>query len=76
VSQARAYAQSRSAVARDTPEQRAALQQAVRHWQADPDLAAVRDPAALAGLSEPERAARQVFWRDVADLLKRAEAGP
>ena len=42
-------------------------------WKADPDLAPLRDPAALAKLPLEERQSWQAFWRDVDDLLKRAE---
>jgi serine/threonine-protein kinase len=51
------------------------LVQALRYWQEDPDLAAVRDPAALAQLPQPERAAWQALWADVAALLERAGGG-
>src|SRR5262249_19198047 len=39
-----------------TPQARAAVQQQLRHWQQDSDLADVRDPAALARLPEKESA--------------------
>jgi hypothetical protein len=42
-------------------------------WKADPDLAPFRDPAALAKLPLEERQSWQAFWRDVDDLLKRAD---
>jgi hypothetical protein len=51
------------------------LAQTLRHWQEDTDLAAVRDPAALAQLPPPERAACQKLWADVAALLERAGGG-
>ena len=44
----------------------------LRHWKADPDLAGVRDPAALAKLPEAERKQWQSFWADVDALLKKA----
>jgi tetratricopeptide (TPR) repeat protein len=52
---------------------RAALQQTLRHWQQDADLASLREDKALAQLPEAERAAWQQLWADVAALLKRAE---
>jgi serine/threonine-protein kinase len=53
-----------------TPEARAAVQKALRHWQKDSDLAGVREAAALAKLSEAERAAWRKLWGEVAALLK------
>jgi eukaryotic-like serine/threonine-protein kinase len=38
-------------------------------WQAEPALASVRDPAALAKLPVPERQQWEHFWADVATLL-------
>ena len=49
------------------------MQQALRHWQQDSDLAGLRDAAALAKLPAEERAACERLWADVAELLKRAE---
>jgi serine/threonine-protein kinase len=48
--------------------------QQMKHWQADPDLAGLRNPAELTRLSAEERAACQRLWADVADLLRQAEA--
>jgi tetratricopeptide (TPR) repeat protein len=59
----------------DKSEARAMMQQKLRHWQEDADLAGVRDPAALEKLPEAERAAWQKLWTDVAALLKKASAG-
>jgi serine/threonine-protein kinase len=53
---------------------RAAAQQALKHWQQDSHLAGLRDAAALAKLSAEERAACEKLWADVAALLKTAEA--
>jgi hypothetical protein len=53
------------------PADRVAVQQALRHWQLDTDLAGLRDAAALAKLPGEERAACQKLWADVAGLLKR-----
>jgi tetratricopeptide (TPR) repeat protein len=52
---------------------RAAVQQALRHWQEDSDLACVRDAAALAGLPTDDRNSFTKLWADVAELLKKAE---
>ena len=52
---------------------RAAAQQALRHWQKDPDLAGIRDQEALAKLPAEERATCAKLWADVAALLKTAE---
>jgi tetratricopeptide (TPR) repeat protein len=56
----------------DTPQARAGVQQRLRHWQRDPDLAGLRDPAALAELPEAEREGWRQLWADVGALLKRA----
>jgi serine/threonine-protein kinase len=40
------------------------------HWKSDPDLAGVRDPAALATLPTDERKAWQEFWTEVDAALK------
>jgi tetratricopeptide (TPR) repeat protein len=50
-----------------------AVAQTLRQWQADPDLAGLRDPAALARLSAEERAACERLWADVAGLLRQTE---
>jgi hypothetical protein len=50
-----------------------AAQQALRHWQKDPDVAGIRDQEALAKLPPEERAAYERLWADVAALLKKAE---
>ncbi|HJT76540.1 MAG TPA: tetratricopeptide repeat protein, partial [Gemmataceae bacterium] len=42
------------------------------HWQADTDLAGVREPEALAKLPEAERQGWQTLWNDVATTLARA----
>jgi serine/threonine protein kinase/tetratricopeptide (TPR) repeat protein len=49
------------------------IQQRLAHWRQDSDLASVRDPQALERLSDNERAAWQVLWRDVDELAKKAE---
>jgi hypothetical protein len=58
---------------RRQPQARAPLVvQAFRHWQADPDLAGVRDEAALKALPDDERKDWQALWAEVDRLLKRA----
>jgi tetratricopeptide (TPR) repeat protein len=54
------------------PVDRALMQQKLRHWQRDPDLAGIRGAAAVAWLPEAERIACRQFWADVDALLKRA----
>lgn len=79
--QARAWLRADlAACARATGEANSKARQAVaarlRHWQQDSDLAAVREPASLAGLPEDERGAWRKLWADVGELLKHlAEAG-
>ncbi len=45
----------------------------MQHWQKDPDLAGIRDRAALAKLSAEEQKAFAQLWADVATLLKKAK---
>jgi WD40 repeat protein/serine/threonine protein kinase len=59
---------------RGQPAARAAVQRTMKHWQGDPDLAGIRDAAALATLPAAERAAFTTLWDDVAALLKKARA--
>jgi TPR repeat protein len=47
---------------------------ALQHWQKDPDLASVRDKAALDRLPESEPAAWRKLWDEVAKLLADKEA--
>jgi hypothetical protein len=46
------------------------------HWQADDDLAGVREPGALAQLAEGEREAWRKFWEEVGDDLARPLVRP
>jgi serine/threonine-protein kinase len=55
---------------------RPVVAQTLQHWQADPDLAGVRDADALAKLPEAERAAWRSLWAEVDALLARARGGP
>jgi tetratricopeptide (TPR) repeat protein len=57
---------------KDPAAARAAVQGTLRHWQSDPDLAGLRDAAALARLPEAERQACRQFWIDVAKALAQA----
>jgi hypothetical protein len=50
------------------------VQRALRHWQQDPDLAGLRDAAALAELTADEQKAFTQMWVEVAALLQQAEA--
>jgi tetratricopeptide (TPR) repeat protein len=59
-------------LANGKPNDRTIVQEQLRHWQTDRDLASVRDAAALAALPADERAAWQQLWADVAALLQRA----
>jgi serine/threonine-protein kinase len=61
-------------MAKNTHEAHAAVQQKMRHWQADPDLAGVRGAAALARLPEAEWQPWQKLWDDAAETLARAQA--
>jgi hypothetical protein len=55
-----------------SPAQQRQARQHLTHWQRDPDLAGVRDKAALARLPEGERAAWRKLWAGVDYLRKRA----
>jgi hypothetical protein len=56
----------------DAPRWRAAVLKEAEHLQADPRLAAVREPAALARLPESERHGWQQLWQEVEALRKQA----
>ena len=58
------------------PQARPAIAQVLTHWKQDPDLAGIRDGAALMKLPAPEQKAFAQLWADVASLLKTAEAKP
>jgi serine/threonine-protein kinase len=55
------------------PEARAAVRQTLQHWQKAPDLASLRDKAALDKLPAAERDAWQRLWADVDALRQRAQ---
>jgi tetratricopeptide (TPR) repeat protein len=52
---------------------RPVIQQKLRHWQRDPDLAGVRDAEALKALPEEERKAWKALWDEVANLLEKVQ---
>jgi serine/threonine-protein kinase len=56
------------------PADRATVQQALRHWQQDSDLAGIRDAAWIVNLPAEELQACRQLWADVAALLKRARS--
>ena len=49
------------------------VQRWLRHWQTDPDLACVRESAALDKLPEPEQKEWHQLWADVAKVLELAQ---
>jgi tetratricopeptide (TPR) repeat protein/serine/threonine protein kinase len=59
-------------LASKTPAASALVQKKLRHWQQDPDLTELREPAALAKLSEAEQRVCRQLWDDVAALLEQA----
>jgi serine/threonine-protein kinase len=52
--------------------ERQAAQQALRHWQTDPDLAGVRDKTELTKLPDAERQEWAKLWTEVAALSAKA----
>ena len=57
-------------LATGNPEERAAVLDALRKWQEEPELTSIRDSAALALLPAEEKDAFGRLWADVADLLR------
>jgi eukaryotic-like serine/threonine-protein kinase len=55
------------------PQVRPAIAGTLSQWQRDPDLAGIRDAAALAKLPVGEQKAFTQLWADVAALLKKAQ---
>jgi eukaryotic-like serine/threonine-protein kinase len=53
---------------------RARLERELGHWQTDPDLASVRDPAVLDRMAPPEKTAWIAFWGNVAAAMNRLES--
>jgi serine/threonine-protein kinase len=58
---------------RGQPADRAAVQQNLKHWQEDSDLAGLRDKVALSNLSADEQKEFAQLWADVAALLKKGQ---
>jgi Tfp pilus assembly protein PilF len=56
----------------DKPQDRRLVEQRLRHWQHDPDLAGLRDPAAQGKLPGAERQAWEELWTEVGVVLSRA----
>jgi serine/threonine-protein kinase len=54
------------------PQSRTEVQLMLAHWQRDPDLASVRDPAALEKLPQAERDAWKKLWADIEAARQRA----
>jgi hypothetical protein len=50
-----------------------AVSKQLSHWQADPDLASLRDAKALNQLPEAERQAWQALWAEVDQLLHKVK---
>jgi serine/threonine-protein kinase len=65
-------AQWKQHLAKDSVPVRAQVRRQLEHWQRDPDLAGLREPAALAKLPEVEAKACRQLWADVQALLTRA----
>src|SRR5262249_34049570 len=57
------------------PEAKALVNQTLRHWKADSDLAGIRDETATKALPEDERKACGALWAEVDELLTKAQAG-
>jgi tetratricopeptide (TPR) repeat protein len=57
------------------PEANALVGQTLQHWEADSDLAGIRDETELNALSKAERKACRALWTEVDQLLARARAG-
>jgi Flp pilus assembly protein TadD len=62
-------------LASGTPQARQSIPQTLQHWKADPDLAGIRDPAALAKLPEDEQKTCRRLWAEVDALLAKARGG-
>jgi eukaryotic-like serine/threonine-protein kinase len=60
-------------VEKGTPPERAEARRLLRRWQADPDFAVVRGPAALGRFPAVERAAWAQLWADVQALLDKVD---
>jgi tetratricopeptide (TPR) repeat protein len=60
----------------DLPWQRSLAKRMLTNWQADPDLAGLREPHALDDLSPDEREDCLALWHDVRALVKRTGHNP
>jgi hypothetical protein len=58
-----------------TPQARTAVQTAVAVWQADADLAGLRDREGVAKLPPEEQKEWQKLWAEVSALRKKAQEG-
>jgi tetratricopeptide (TPR) repeat protein len=58
-----------------TPQARQPVAATLQHWKVDPDLAGLRDKAALAKLPEDEQRACRALWAEVDALLSKAQSG-
>jgi hypothetical protein len=57
------------------PQARESISRTLQHWKTDPDLAGLREPAALAKLPEAEQRAGRALWAEVDALLAKARGG-
>jgi serine/threonine-protein kinase len=55
------------------PKSRVAALRSVQHWLEDPDLAGPRDSSSLLLLPEEERAKWASLWKEIAELVKKAD---
>jgi hypothetical protein len=63
-------------IERGDPDARKLVRTRLGHWLGNPNLAGLRDPAALAPLPETERGVCLALWSDVDALLRRAGQNP
>jgi tetratricopeptide (TPR) repeat protein len=61
---------------RGSPADRALVRETVAHWQADSDLAGLRESSAMADLPADERIECLALWQAVGNLLRRALERP
>jgi serine/threonine-protein kinase len=57
----------------DQPQERERVQQMMKHWQTDTDLAGIRDAESMAKLSAAEQARWRKLWADVEAVLKKSQ---
>jgi hypothetical protein len=58
----------------DDAKDHALIRQTLQRWQNDPDLADIRNPAAVVNLPGDEQEACKKLWTGVAELVKKLEA--